>query len=83
MPRPNAGRVDYVVCIVSTQNAPDPSIISLDTADVASGVLRKQSCLRPTYLFTTSESRIGRKVGVMEPGPIQAAFQALTVLFQP
>lgn len=80
---PYAGRTDYVVCIISTQNAPDPSLISLDSTDVTGGVLRKQSYLRPNYLFTTGENRISRKVGSMKKELVEAALQTLTVLFQP
>lgn len=79
---PYAGRTDYVVCIISTQNAPDPSLILLAKTDVTAGVLRKQSYLRPVYLFTTSENRIGRKVGNMKQEPVEAALQTLTALFQ-
>ena len=79
---PYAGRTDYVVCIISTQNAPDPSAISLAGTDVTAGVLRKQSYLRPTYLFTTSENRISRKVGEMKNEVVEAALRTLTALFQ-
>ncbi len=79
---PYADRTDYVVCIISTQNAPDPSIISLDRTDVTAGVLRKQSYLRPSYLFTTGENRISRKVGDMKNEPVEAALKTLTALFQ-
>ena len=80
---PYAGRTDYVVCIISTQNAPDPSLISLARADVTAGVLRKQSYLRPTYLFTTGENQISRKVGTTRNERVKAALQTLTTLFQP
>lgn len=78
-----AGRTDYVVCIISTQNAPDPSLIPLASTDVTTGVLRKQSYLRPTYLFTTGENRISRKVGNMKKELVDAALQTLTTPFQP
>lgn len=80
---PYTGRADYVVCIISTQNAPDPSIILLANTDVTAGVLRKQSYLRPTYLFTTSENRISRKVGNMKKEIVDTALQTQTALFQP
>jgi len=80
---PYAGSTNYVVCIISTQNAPDPSIISLARTDVTAGVLRKQSYLRPNYLFTTGENRISRKVGGMKKEIVGAALQTLAALFQP
>ena len=79
---PYAAQTDYVVCIISTQNAPDPSSLALSMSDVTAGVLRKQSYLRPAYLFTTGENRVSRKVGVMKTDLIEAALQILTVLFQ-
>ncbi len=74
---PYAGRTDYVVCIISTKNAPDPNIIPLAMADVTSGVLRKASYLRPTYLYTTGEARISGKVGVLAKPKVDAAIQTL------
>lgn len=79
---PYAHRTDCVVCISSSQNAPDPSSITLALTDATAGVLRKQSYLRPAYLFTTSENRVSRKVGVMKTEQVQAALQTLTALFQ-
>lgn len=80
---PFASRTDYVVCIISTQNAPDPSIIPLAVTDVTAGVLRKQSYLRPKYLFTTSENRITVKVGDMRAETTEAALRTLAALFAP
>ena len=79
---PYASRTDYVVCIISSQNAPDPSSITLSMTDATAGVLRKQSYLRPAYLFTTSENRVSRKVGVLKTGLVEAALRMLTILFQ-
>ena len=79
---PYAAQTDYVVCIISSQNAPDPSSIALSTTDATAGVLRKQSYLRPAYLFTASENRVSRKVGVMKADIVDAALQTLTALFR-
>jgi mRNA interferase MazF len=80
---PFGGRTDYIVCISSSQDAPDPSSIPLAITDITTGVLRKQSYLRPCYLFTTDESRISRKVGSMKAGPVVAALKTLAALFTP
>lgn len=79
---PFANRTDYVVCIISSQSAPDPQIIPLEVADVQGGALRKRSYLRPTYLFTTGENRIQGKAGEMRTEVVSAALKALTDLFQ-
>ena len=79
---PYAGQTDYVACIITTQNAPNPAIIPLRMTDATAGVLRQQSYLRPAYLFTTSESRISRKVGTMTTDLVNAALNALTGMFQ-
>ena len=78
---PYGAHTDYIVCIISTQNAPDPVSIALSLTDITAGVLRKQSYLRPAYLFTTSEHRVNRKVGVMKPEMVKAALQTLNALF--
>ena len=79
---PFASRTDYVICVISTQNAPDPSIIPLDTSDVQGGALVKKSYLRPSYLFTTGENRITRKAGEMKTDKVDAALAVLAALFQ-
>ena len=79
---PYAGQTDYVACIITTQNAPDPAIILLSMTDANAGVLRKQSYLRPAYLFTTSENRISRKVGTMKTSLVDAALRTLAAMFQ-
>ena len=80
---PLGGRTDYVVCIISSQDAPDSSSIALAIADITTGVLRKQSYLRPRYLFTTGEKRISRKIGSMKAAPVAAALETLAALFTP
>ena len=79
---PFAGRTDYVVCVISTQNAPDPNIIPLDVSDVQGGALVKKSYLRPAYLFTTGENRITRKAGEMRAEKVEDALVTLATLFQ-
>ncbi len=79
---PYANRTDYVVCIISSQPAPDPNIIPLETGDVQGGALVKKNYLRPTYLFTTGENRIQGKVGVLRAEIVDAALNTLAVLFK-
>jgi len=79
---PYSSRTDYIVCVISTKNAPDPNIIPLAVADVTSGVLRKASYLRPTYLYTTGEGRISGKVGVLAAGKLNQAVQTLVAAIQ-
>lgn len=79
---PFAGRTDYVVCVISTQNAPDPNLIALEVADVRGGALVKKSYLRPAYLYTTGENRITRKAGEMSSEKLEDALAVLTALFQ-
>lgn len=74
---PYGSQTDYVVCIISSQNAPDPNIIPLAATDATSGVLRKQSYLRPNYLYTTSEARISHKAGVLAKAKVDLATQTL------
>ena len=74
--------MDYVVCLITTQNAPDLNIIPIEITDVQGGALIKKSYLRPTYLFTTGEHRITRKAGVMNSDKVELALSILAALFQ-
>ena len=79
---PYANRTDYVVCIISSQPAPDPHLIPLDPNDVQGGALVKKSYLRPTYLFTTGENRIHGKAGILRTEVVDKALNTLATLFQ-
>jgi len=46
-------RVDYLLCIITSQRPPDPHLLELEPADVTGGGLKRKSYLRPTYLYTT------------------------------
>ncbi|MES2464499.1 MAG: type II toxin-antitoxin system PemK/MazF family toxin, partial [Armatimonadota bacterium] len=57
------GAEDYLLSLISSQNAPDPYIIALDAGDIEGGKLALKSYIRPTYLFAADEGLILYKVG--------------------
>ncbi len=63
---PCKSTTDYLLCLISSQNIPEPSIVKLANDDIIGGSLSQQSYIRPAYLFTVTESRIVRKVGTLK-----------------
>ena len=61
---PYAGGTDYMVCLVTSQNAQDPHAIELAPSDLIGGSLRAtRSFLRPTYLYTADEASLEYRIG--------------------
>jgi mRNA interferase MazF len=54
----DAGRGDWVLCQVTSNAYADPSAVSLDASDFASGGLRLASYARPGKLFTANQRLI-------------------------
>ena len=79
---PYARRNDYLVCAITSQPAPDPDIIEIEAADLAGGSLKKKSYLRPSYLYTSGEGQISRKVGQMSAVKVAQAVRALVGILQ-
>lgn len=68
---------DYLLCMISTQDAADPNIMPLDASDVVNGTLRAESFVRPTYLFTVAESRIRKKVGNLTAPKLTSVYEKI------
>lgn len=75
------GAHDYLLCLISTQNAPDPYIIPMDVGDVEGGSLARQSYIRPTYLFSADEALIAYRVGKLKEEKLQVVLERLVGLF--
>ncbi len=80
---PYASGTDYLVCIVTTQNAPDPYRLSLSNRDMENGTLDQICYLRPTYPYTVAEQQIKRVVGRITPAKLRKALQTLTRILTP
>ncbi len=80
---PYASGTDYLVCIVTTQNAPDPYLLPLSNTDMEEGKLSQLCYLRPTYAYTVAEQQIKRTVGRITPAKLREALQTLTRILTP
>jgi mRNA interferase MazF len=74
---PFGTNTDYVLCMISTQDAADPNIMPLDVSDVVNGRLNVESFVRPTYLFTVAEMRIRKKIGNLTPGKLASVYEKI------
>jgi len=75
--------LDYLVCLITSQAAPDPTRITLTQADIISGFLSLQSYLRPAYLYTASERLIAQRIGTLAPKRLEEAIEILFQLLRP
>jgi mRNA interferase MazF len=74
---------DYLVCLITSQAAPDPTRMTLTQADIVGGLLSMQSYLRPAYLYTASERLIVRRIGALAPQRLEGAVDTLFRLLRP
>ncbi len=80
---------DYLVSIITSQNAPDPSIIEFDsTRDVESGVLINRtpsgkSYLRPAYLYAVGEAQIYKRACTLKKELVDAVVESIFSLLRP
>ena len=64
---PYGSGTDYLVCIVTTQTAPDPHLLPFTNADMDGGRLSQACYLRPGYIYTVGQSSIKRRLGTLGP----------------
>ncbi len=74
---------DYIVCLITSQAAPDPTRMTLTQADIQGGYLAMQSYLRPAYLYTASERLIMRRIGMLTPARLEEAVETVIRLLRP
>jgi len=67
-----AGDTDYLLCMITSQQADEPYIIALDIADIENGSLR-----RPSYMFAVGERRISRKLGSLAANKLELAIEII------
>ncbi len=75
--------LDYIVCLITSQAAPDPTRLMLTQADIIGGFLSTQSYLRPAYLYTASERLISRRIATLAPARLEEAVTAVVQLLPP
>ncbi len=74
---PFFGGMDYLVCMISSQNTSDPRSIEIKPSDLATGRLAVQSYLRPMYLFGAEGNAIVRRIGVMNPATLSRVVKTI------
>ena len=72
-----AGGTDYLTCLVTTQKASDPYLMSFTRADTEGGSLAQACYLRPTYLFATDGQQISRRLDRLKPPKMNEVLQAV------
>jgi mRNA interferase MazF len=77
----DAGRSDWVLCQVTSQQYADPLAVVLDKKDFASGGLKVASFARPGKLFTANETLLIRSVGKLTDVALQRLLGAVVNLF--
>ena len=75
------GAEDYLLSLISSQNAADPYIIALEADDIENGRLSLKSYIRPTYLFAADEGLILYKIGTLKKAKLEQVLKTLSGLF--
>ena len=77
-PLPYLGGMDYLVCLITSQNAGDPHQIVMTPSDIIGGTLAHSSYLRPLYLFAIEENAIIYRIGTLSTSKLEAVTKAAT-----
>lgn len=66
-----AGRDDWVLCQVTSNQYGDPRAIRLNNVDFTSGSLRVTSYARPAKLFTANSNLMISEMGILNPDTLE------------
>ncbi len=80
---PYFGGMDYLVCLITTQDVGDPHAMELLPSDIIGGLLTQKSYLRPLYLFAPAEFTLIRKIGTLAPAMLQRVRKAIVSVVDP
>lgn len=78
----DAGRGDWVLCQVTSQQYTDLAAIEITEGDLANGALRKTSYARPAKLFTANSGIMTRTVGDLSEERLNEILLAVISLFE-
>jgi mRNA interferase MazF len=78
----DAGRGDWVLCQVTSNQYGDPAAAALTAADFATGGLLVASFARPGKLFTASEGLMVKSVGKLSPPALARLLSAVIEMFK-
>ena len=74
---PYYGSMDYLVCMISSQNTSDPQSTEILPSDLTAGRLSGRSDLRPLYLLGADGSVIVRRIAMMNLARVDGAAQVI------
>jgi mRNA interferase MazF len=74
---PYGSGMDYLVCIITTQPAPDPHLLPLTNADIDGGRLSQSCFLRPGYVYTVGQASIKRRLGTLKSAKLEQVTRIL------
>ena len=80
---PYYGGMDYLVCMISSQNTSDPHSTEILPSDLTAGRLSVRSYLRPLYLFGADGNVIVRRIAIMNPAKTDEAAQIIESTVSP
>jgi mRNA interferase MazF len=72
---------NLILCQITSQARPDPNIIPIKNGDFQEGMLKHNSFIRPTILFTVHKSRINYKAGKLKQDKIKEVEKELIKIF--
>ena len=78
----HAGRVDWVLCQVTSNPYGDSRAVALTDGSFVSGGLMRDSFARPGKLFTASNSIIVRDAGTLTPEAYRTIIDSVVKLLQ-
>lgn len=77
-----AGKQDFVLCQITSNEYSDPRAVALGEADFETGSLRTNSFARPGKLFTASARLMVAEVGALRRASLERVIAAVILLLQ-
>jgi mRNA interferase MazF len=72
---------NLILCQITSQERPDPDLISITEKDFEQGGLKHDSFIRPTILFSVHKSRIDYKAGKLKQEKIKSIEKKFCEIF--
>jgi mRNA interferase MazF len=72
---------NIILCQITGQPRPDPDLINLEKDDFETGGLRRDSFIRPSFLFTIHRSKINYLAGKLKQEKIKEVEKKLCDIF--
>ena len=78
----DAGRGDWVLCLLTSNSYSDPDAIQLEDENFLSGSLSRTSYARPGKIFTANQTLISTQVGKLKDDSFRRVANAVVHLLQ-